>query len=403
MSNIHIVSESKNFVFPAFSNLPQIAAFNGLSGFDGSNRYAQGDCQIAAQNDVQAVQCWLREYEEKKTTFRSYQKEAERLLLWCLYQQKKPLSGLRREDFEDYFGFLANPSPAERWCSGNAPRGSRLCKRGSLHWRPFVGPLSRSAQQTATTIINSLMDYLVEARYLQFNPLRLIRKKNKHANSAGMQQFRVWERILEEDEWAALWTTLLELPDNTPELARDKERLRFIVVILYFLGLRIHELATHHWNAFRKIRSAWWFFVKGKGDKLGKVPVNDGLLSAVSRFRQHLGLSPFPQAEDNFPLIPSWRSEMGLGVRHINQLLKKLAISAATKFETQPDKAEKLRKFSAHWLRHLSATMQDQAGVLFKHIRENHRHESEETTRRYVHTFDQDRHADMQKLKLPLT
>ena len=395
-----IVSDA--FIFPALNNLPQVDTFHALSGFNGSNRCAQSDCHISAQDDAQAIQCWLREYEEKKTTFRSYQKEAERLLLWCLYQQKKPLSGLQREDFEAYFQFLTNPIPTEKWCSGNAPRGSRVCKRGSPHWRPFVGPLSRSAQQTATTIINSLMDYLVEARYLQFNPLRLIRKKNKHASSVGMQQLRVWERILEEDEWAALWETLLELPEDTPELLRDKERLRFIVVVLYFLGLRIHELATHQWNAFRKVRGAWWFFVKGKGDKLGKIPVNDTLLSAVSRFRAHLGLTPFPEAQDDLPLIPSWRSEVGLGVRHINQLLKKLAITAATKFEAEPDKAEKLRKFSAHWLRHLSATMQDQAGVLFKHIQANHRHESEETTRRYVHTFDQDRHADMQKLKLPL-
>ncbi|MEY3182217.1 MAG: Tyrosine recombinase XerD, partial [Pseudomonadota bacterium] len=206
-----------------------------------------------------------------------------------------------------------------------------------------------------------------------------------------------------EDEWAALWETVETLPNDTPELSRDKERLRFIIVILYFLGLRIHELATHQWNAFRKIRGAWWFFVKGKGDKLGKIPVNDALLSAISRFRRYLGLSDLPQPEEQLPLIPSWRSKEGLGVRHINQLLKKLAILTAKKFEKEPDKAEKLKKFSAHWLRHLSATMQDQAGVLFKHIQANHRHESEETTRRYVHTFDQDRHADMQKLKLPQT
>ncbi len=400
MNNNHALPE--HFIFPALSTLPQVAAFNALSHLEGVNRCDPKDCQIVAQNDVQAVQCWLHEYEGKTTTFRSYQKEAERLLLWCLYQQKKPLSGLRREDFEAYFLFLANPSPKERWCSGSAPRGSRLCKRGSPDWRPFVGPLSRSAQQTATTIINSLMDYLVEARYLQFNPLRLMRKKNKHTGHTEMQQLRVWERILEEDEWLALWETLLEMPENTPELLRDKERLRFIVAILYFLGLRIHELATHQWHAFRKMRGAWWFFVKGKGDKLGKIPVNDALLSAICRFRAHLGLIPLPQTEDHFPLIPSWRSEKGLGVRHINQLLKKLAMSTAIKFVTQPEKAEKLKKFSAHWLRHLSATMQDQAGVLFKHIQANHRHESEETTRRYVHSFDQDRHADMQKLKLPL-
>jgi len=66
----------------------------------------------------------------------------------------------------------------------------------------------------------------------------------------------------------------------------------------------------------------------------------------------------------------------------------------------QPDKASKLRKFSAHWLRHLSASMQDRVGIQFKHIRANHRHENDETTRRYVHSIDNERHQDMQKLKL---
>jgi hypothetical protein len=44
--------------------------------------------------------------------------------------------------------------------------------------------------------------------------------------------------------------------------------------------------------------------------------------------------------------------------------------------------------------------MQDRAGVSFKHIRANHRHENDETTRRYVHAIDKERHQDMQKLVL---
>ena len=63
-------------------------------------------------------------------------------------------------------------------------------------------------------------------------------------------------------------------------------------------------------------------------------------------------------------------------------------------------KVRKLKKFSAHWLRHLSASMQDRVGIKFTHIKANHRHESGETTRRYVHAIDADRHQDMQKLSL---
>lgn len=87
----------------------------------------------------------------------------------------------------------------------------------------------------------------------------------------------------------------------------------------------------------------------------------------------------------------------------LTRFLKKLAHETAKKFEGNAEKITKLKKFSAHWLRHLSASMQDRAGIKFKHIRANHRHESDETTRRYVHAIDKERHHDMQKLKLKMT
>lgn len=42
----------------------------------------------------------------------------------------------------------------------------------------------------------------------------------------------------------------------------------------------------------------------------------------------------------------------------------------------------------SYWLRHLSATIQDRADIEFRHIRANHRHEDDETTRVNVHCLD---------------
>jgi len=64
------------------------------------------------------------------------------------------------------------------------------------------------------------------------------------------------------------------MSEETAKEKFEKYRLRFMVVMLYLLGLRIHKLESHIWNAFRQIQGKWWFLVKGKGDKLGKVPVN---------------------------------------------------------------------------------------------------------------------------------
>jgi len=100
-------------------------------------------------------------------------------------------------------------------------------------------------------------------------------------------------------------------------------------------------LTTHHWNAFRQISGNWWFVVRGKDNKLAKIPVNDTLLGIVIEFRQHLRMSPLPEGDDETPLVPSWRSSNGLTARAINQLLKELAIITGKKhFKDNPQKSE---------------------------------------------------------------
>ena len=69
-----------------------------LSGETGTNREQALPCEIRAKNDHEAVLCWLDEYKHSIATYKSYQKEAERLLLWCVLQHKKPLSSLDRAD-----------------------------------------------------------------------------------------------------------------------------------------------------------------------------------------------------------------------------------------------------------------------------------------------------------------
>ncbi len=384
--------------FPSLQQLPLTLDALQLNGATGTNRERQERCQIHAKHDYEAIQCWLNEYRQKETTYRTYQKEAERLLLWSVFQCKKAFSSLDRDDFEKYFEFLDNPMPKEIWCARDHGGGRR---RGDAGWRPFVGALSLSAKQTAIRCIDSLLNYLVDARYLNFNPLVLMRKRNNKGN-VRPAMLSLQERMLNIDEWHAMLDTLDNLPAKEFIEKQEKERLIFLINILYFLGLRINELATHTWNAFRKVDNHWWFVVIGKGDKSGMVPVCDELLKSVIHYRTFLKKVPFPQTEEIEPLISSLASNEAITPRQINKILKKLAIETAKKFVSQPDKINKLKKFSAHWLRHLSASMQDRVGIKFTHIKANHRHESGETTRRYVHAIDEDRHHDMQKLSLRL-
>lgn len=368
-----------------------------MDGSYGTNRAEPSACQINVRHDYEAVQCWLNEYKHKETTFRNYQKEAERLLLWCVIQHRKPLSSLNRDDFEAYLNFLQNPQPASIWC---APKGGRNGKRGSPQWKPFVKGLSPTAIANAMTIINSLMQYLVEARYLKANPLGLIRKHTKWHMDTETQSILIQERILETELWYAILETIEALPAADQKQQFKKTRTLLLFGILYLLGLRIHELESHTWNSFQRINQHWWFVLIGKGDKPGMIPVNDELLTLIMKCRIEWGLAPYPKADETMPIIPSIKKQQGISARQMNNIIKKIVHLTAERFKDQPQKVAKLKKVSAHWLRHLSATMQDAAGIDEKLIQQNHRHSNIATTRKYIHSEQVRRHEAMQKLKL---
>lgn len=244
---------------------------------------------------------------------------------------------------------------------------------------------------------------MVKARYLEFNPFSLMSFSQPLLNDQELRKSEIQERILTAEEWNALLETLKNMPESNNEELKNKLLLKLLIYLLFFLGLRISEVEQSTWNAFREIEGKWWFFVIGKGRCHGKIPVHDQLLDCIRAYRLSHDLSPSSRKDlpdRDMPILCNFKIGQAYTSRYMNYLLKEIAGKAAEQFKNQPKKAEKLKKFSAHWLRHLSASMQDQAGISFKHIRENHRHVNDATTRLYVHAFDKDRHADMQKLQL---
>ena len=359
-----------------------------------SSRPANKECRIAAKNDLEAISDWLQEHAINPGTHRIYKREAIRFLLWCLYKRGVMLSYLSKDDLSEYFKFLQKPD--KKWCTD----------RGGIRngdWRPFIGPLGKSSYRTAVQVINSLLEYLANANYLSFNPMKLLNKHKTFSLETDRQKYKVWERILEDDEWHAIQQTINDLPVATAEEKDNKERTQFLVALLYLLGLRISEVANSTWGCFRKRQEQWWFFVEGKGGKLGHIPVNQQLLDCVKNYRLYLDKSLLPHAGENDYLIVSKKTKKPLGVRQLRELIKQLGIKAALYFSADELKQQKLKKFSPHWLRHLSATHQDRAGVPFTLIKTNHRHSSSQTTQIYVHADDDQRFFEMQKIGLNIT
>jgi integrase len=361
-----------------------------LDGRCGGNRAAPDVvCQLAAGNDLEAIQAWLAEFHDSPQTLRGYRKESERLLLWALLERGKPLSGLTREDCLLYEAFLTDPQPRDRWCGPKAPRLS-------VRWRPFVGPLQPASRKLAMLIINALFSYLVEAGYLAGNPLALARRRGRHHQGP-----RPIERFLEHDQWQALLAAVDALPRDSERGRQHHARARFLVALLYLLGPRVSEVAGHTMSSFVQVRGRWWWRVIGKGRKEARVPVNQDMLQALSEYRRFYGLSPLPAPDDATPLMMNLKGTAGIGDNMIYRIVKELVHRAAAHLEAvDPHQAEKLRHASTHWFRHTSITHQADAGISIQFLQRNARHARIDTTGLYLHAEDGEWHEAMERHRL---
>lgn len=374
--------------------LEELILTAALSGEKGANRAAGFITQqIAAQNDLQAIQAWLAEFKDSPETYRAYRKEAERLLLWSLIEINKPFSSLTREDLQGYQEFLSNPQPASRWCGPRKPRSHP-------DWRPFEAPLSSTSLAHAITIINALFSYLVEAGYLSGNPLGLMRRKMQ--KKAALQTQTI-ERFLEQDVWQCVVAYLRALPRMTKQEINFYERVNFLFHWFYLLGPRISEVANARMSQIQEHRGRWWWQVTGKGKKTQRIPLNTQAITVLSRYRTYYGLSPLPQPDENHALFLSIKGNSPVSSNMIYRLVKNVFLDCASFLEEEkPMAAKKLKVASTHWLRHTSITHQSDAGIELRYIKRSARHENIQTTMLYQHAEDHLWHEAMEKHKLNL-
>lgn len=352
-----------------------------LSGTSGTNRAVAGVTrQIAADDDVAAIGLWLAEYRDSPNTFRSYRKEAERLLLWATQIRRKAVSSLTREDVLAYEAFLA--APLSTWCDEAAARHGE-------HRRLFAGPLSERSRRQALGILAGLFNYLVRAGYLAGTPFAL---HSRRRGSRGAH--RMIERYLDR----ALWQNVLAKVEQWPQThAREQqryERARWVLRFLYETALRASEAAQALERDFLHRRGRWWLHVTGKGGVEGDVPVSDALMADFARYRAFHGLPVAPIGDSERPLIlgiaghtaPLTATGVYLVVK---DTLGRVADALAP---TDAPRAARLRRASTHWLRHTAATHQAEAGNSLHHIQHNLRHSSIATTSIYLHAEEDARH-----------
>lgn len=144
---------------------------NDLSGVSGSNRVFSN--KIEARDDFAAYKRGSGVSDRRIHTIRSYKGQAERFLLWMVFERQNPLSSATTEDCISYRDFLDALDegklwfwklPRERW------NGSRSTPRWRDDWKPFSGPLAPTSQKQAITILKTMCEWLVRQKYLDSNP-----------------------------------------------------------------------------------------------------------------------------------------------------------------------------------------------------------------------------------------
>ena len=341
---------------------------------------------ICANNDIDAIKVWLSEFINSKNTFISYKQCVERFLIW-LNTNSLNLRNVKREDILLYQNFLVDPQPTHIWCG---PAVSRENK----NWKPFVKGLTSTSIKLNLQILSTMFEYLVLSGYLSLNPLKLM--KIKSANLTILN--KKIENYLPHKEWDLVSTYLKNIKSFTDKEKLHNIRKSWIFHLLYYTGCRRHEIINAKMSDFIIKNNRWWIKVIGKGNKYGEIPVNDQLLVELQKYRQSINLPLYPQSRENSISIVNNISKNKLKGISDSMLYKiiKITCEEISNYlsHTEPLSANIIKQVSTHWLRHTSATHQVDAGIDIRVVKQNLRHTLIETTMRYQHKDDEERHEE---------
>lgn len=397
-----------------------------LDGSNGLYRAPQTLCRMRATNDHEAVLTWIRSRQGLSPeqiaaikhqrgvdpaaqegpmdwlnylshTQRAYRKEAERFLLWAIMQHGKPLSSMTQDDCEAYCSFLANPTPADRWC------GPRAREKWSPLWRPFEGPLSPRAQRQTVTILKSMYKFLVDQCYLIGNPW--------NGMSIPKADMRIDHgRSFTQAQWDFIEQQLDLLPDTSAN-----HRLRFALQFFYATGLRLAEATAATVDHLKRVSypptdddkaqvEGWALTVTGKRGKERGVPVPIDVIGKLSTYLVARGLDPDPEHVRNRgayllgkaidvaerapwspPAALAVDPKAGLAAGTLYTQLKGFfARCADVLARSDTNAAARLAAASTHWLRHTHGTHAVAAGMPLDVLQENMGHASPASTIAYT-------------------
>lgn len=376
---------------------------------------------MSAKKDLEVAYEFLKQYDGNKSTFNCYRKEIERFLQWSWLLQKKSLLQLKRDEIESYIKFCIKPPKS--WIA--LKKHARFINQNGLRvpnrkWRPFVVTLPKGSKEELNKNVYSLSqkaiheifvalgsfyNYLNAEGYMETNPIQAIKQKSKFIRKS---QASAPIRRLSELQWKYVVNTAKEMASENPN---KHERTLFIISALYLMYLRVSELvASDRWSPqmnhfYKDSYDNWWFKTVGKGNKERSIAVNDDMLSALKRWRNHLNLTPaLPSPDDKYPLIPKLRGKGNINdTKSIYLIVQHCFYNAAEKLKDNKkyEEAKTLIQSSTHWLRHTGISDSiNKFNRPIAHVRDDAGHASITTTDKYNDITLLERHASSRNNKI---
>lgn len=374
--------------------------------------------------DIKEVIDFLKQYSGSESTFRAYRREMERLLQWTWLVKETSIFKLDRQAIEQYILFCQKPPM--RWIGTKVVsrfvHDQNGIKCPNPQWSLFVATtskidfkagitakkkqyqLSDKSLREILSVVSSFYAHLVSADKIKSNPVLLIRQKSKFfKKQLGPKPVLK----LSETQWRYMLKVTKAQARSNPE---KHERTLFIVSILYLLYLRISELlAKPDWSPkmshfFKDSQDFWWFITMGKGKKERFISVSDSMLEALKRYRTHLGLTPLPAQNEQYPLIPKLRGKGPLAsVSEVRKIIQNCFDSAINKLRNDnlSDEADSLEYATVHWLRHTGISDDiNKRERPMAHVRDDAGHSSILTTDRYNNVDLRERYLSGKSKKL---
>ncbi|MBD0788010.1 site-specific integrase [Vibrio sp. Y2-5] len=368
-----------------------------------------------AQEEYELAEDFLSELMGNKNNYDSYRTDLVCFLNW-VWAHKLEVGSIRRKEMTQFI-FFCNTPPQELIAKA-APRtvltDSKYRDEFILNpdWRPFKNPsiempYSRSQATIAKqlSVISSFYTYLNDCEYCDHNPAALVLRRLNIGSLDNVKPHDEVDRSLSILQLA----TLLDVIEDLASENRDKyERTRFLVYLMILAFPRRSEVSASttyspKMSDFIRVRVGdefrYVFHIRrAKRGRSRKVLCPRKLVDALVRYRRFLGLTDYPDSNDNSPLFTRHRPashgrdagivDANLSSNSIYNLIKEIFHFTASRLEDMEEfeEADILRSLSAHSTRHTGISLALSAGRSPEKLMLDSGHNSYSAFKRYVTT-----------------